>query len=170
MKVTMHPAVSLDGFISRSDGDSSSWVNEADEERYEKAVRQAGCVITGRTTFDQFREDFDAYEGVTIFVCSNENRQDTDNIKYVRGRAEEIINNIEENYTFDELIVCGGGEVNGMLAAAMLVDELVVSVQPVALGEGTPLFGGHKPALNLKLVSTNEDIKGVTQNFYRVLK
>ena len=91
-------------------------------------------------------------------------------MKYVKGNASEIIDSIKNNYDFSELVVCGGGEVNGMLAEASLIDELVVSIQPVVLGQGIPLFGSFKPALKLKLISVNQDIEGVTQNHYQVIK
>lgn len=166
----MHPAISLDGFIAKLNGDSSSWVSQADEKRYQDEVKRCGAVIVGKTTYDQYKDDFDAYgKDVTVFVCTSKNSTDGDSVKFLNGSAEEIIGEIT-NYGFDELVVCGGGEVNGMLAHASLVDEIVISVQPVVLGEGIPLFGSHRPHLNLQLLSVNQDIEGVVQNHYKVVK
>ncbi|MEX2028362.1 MAG: dihydrofolate reductase family protein [Candidatus Curtissbacteria bacterium] len=170
MKIIMYPAISLDGFIAKRDGDSSSWVNQADEKRYQDEVKRCGAVIVGRVTYEQYKEDFDSYgKDVTVFVCTSKNSHiDSNNVKFLNGSAEEIIGDIS-NCGFDDLVVCGGGEVNGMLASANLVDEIVVSIQPVVLGEGIPLFGSYKPQLKLKLLSVNQDIEGVVQNHYKVL-
>jgi len=171
MKITMQPAISLDGYIALSNGDSASWVNPADEARYNQEVERCGCVIVGRTTYEEYKDGFDSYKNVIIFVCTNNAAYtDTETVKFVKGSANEIIDSIKNNYDFSELVVCGGGEVNGMLAEAGLVDEIVVSIQPVVLGQGIPLFGSFKPALKLELLSTNQDIAGVTQNHYQVIK
>jgi dihydrofolate reductase len=171
MKITMQPAISLDGFIAKLDGDSETWVNPADEARYQAVVERCGAVLVGRTTYEQYKAGFEEYRNVTVFVCTtNPSYADTEKVKFLRGSAQEILAAIETDYNFEELVVCGGGEVNGLLASAGLVDEIVVSVQPAVLGEGIPLFGSHKPNLKLELVSTNQDIAGVTQNQYKVLK
>jgi dihydrofolate reductase len=171
MKVTMQPAVSLDGYIAKLDGDSYSWVNPADEKRYQEVVKRSGAVIVGSSTYNQYKEDFDAYgDEVTVFVCSSKVKpEDSGNVKYVRGEPKELIKHISQ-FGFDELIVCGGGEVNGLLAEANLIDEIVISIQPAVLGEGIPLFGKYHPQLNLELLSVNTNIPGVVQNHYIVSK
>lgn len=171
MKVTMQPAISLDGFIAKLNGDSDSWVNPADEARYQAEVKRCGALIVGRTTYEQYKEDFKAYgSGVRLFVCTTDKSQKgTNNVTYVNGSADEIIQNIS-GHGYDELVVCGGGEVNGLLAKAGLVDEIVVSIQPTVLGQGIALFGSHKPQLKLELLSVNQDIEGVVQNHYKVVK
>lgn len=169
MKVIMQPGLSLDGYIALPNGDSYSWVNQDDEARYSAAVEKAGCLIVGKTTFDEYKADFEARENVINFVCTHdEDAVESDTIKYVSGTPKEIIDKIA-GYGFEELIVCGGGEINGMLADAKLVDEIVVSIQPAVLGEGIKLFGSYNPNLKLQLISTNEDVEGVVQNHYKVV-
>jgi len=166
----MQPAISLDGFIATPDGDSESWVNPADEARYQAVVERCGCVIVGYTTFKQYEESFNDYQNVMIFVCTSKtDLKDTEKVKYLGGAAVDIIQTIERDYGFEELVACGGGEVNGMLADAGLINEIVISIQPKVLGEGIPLFGKHTPDLNLELLSVNQEIAGVIQNHYLVI-
>ena len=105
-----------------------------------------------------------------MFWCRNDHRRELQRhgTKYLRGDAKEVIESIRSTYGFEELVVCGGGEINGLLAVAGLVTDIVVSIQPAILGEGIPLFGSHKPNLQLELISVNQDIPGVTQNHYHV--
>src|SRR3989344_5951900 len=54
MHTILHLAVTQDGYIARSNGDSS-WVSHADEELFMARARDAGCLVVGRTTFEQYR-------------------------------------------------------------------------------------------------------------------
>ncbi|MER6172741.1 hypothetical protein [Streptosporangium sp. NPDC001681] len=47
------------------------------------------------------------------------------------------------------------------------VDELRIMVNPVALGEGTPLFGTAKARIDLKLLKTRPFDSGNVLHFYR---
>lgn len=166
----MQPALSLDGFVAKPDGDCYSWVNEADEARYEDAVAKAGCVIVGRKTYEQYIADFPSKSGAVTFVCtSNATDKDTEKIKFVHGTAHEIAQKIAD-HGFAEAIISGGGEINGLFADAGLVDEIVVSIHSTVLGSGIPLFGTYHPTLELELLSSNQDIAGITQNHYRVVR
>lgn len=171
MKAIMYPAISLDGFIAKPDGDSSSWVDQTGEALYEIQVERCGCVLVGRKTYEEYIDDFRSKKDkdVVVFVCSRQlGNTHEENIKFVSGSPPEILRIIEKQ-GFSEVIVCGGGEINGLFAMAGLVDEIIISVQPVVLGEGIRLFGSHQPALNLQLLSTNQTVPGVVQNHYKVL-
>ena len=168
MKTIMYPAISLDGFIAKPDGDSFSWVNQEDEARYDEAVKRYGCVLAGHKTYEEYKEDFHSKKNVVSYICTNSSRADEGNIKFINGTPQEMLNKIEEQ-GFSEIIICGGGEINGLFASAGLVKEIFISIQPVVLGKGIPLFGPHKPMLKLQLLSTNQDIKGVIQNHYKVI-
>lgn len=166
----MYPAITLDGFISDLQGECSSWISEEDEENYNQAIAKAGCVLLGRKTYEQYKDDFPPKSGATVFVyTSRTDQQDQDKIIFLRGTPQEIIQQIAD-HGFSEVIVSGGGEVNGALAAAGLIDEIVVSIYSLTLGEGIPLFGSHKPKLRLKLLSTAQEIEGIVKNHYKVQK
>ncbi len=87
----------------------------------------------------------------------------------MRGTPQEVLQQIAE-YGFSEVIVSGGGEVNGSLTEAGLIDEIIVSIYNVTIGEGIPLFGSHKPKLKLKLATTSNELKGIVKNHYVVEK
>ena len=64
-------------------------------------------------------------------------------------------------------VLFGGAEVAGALMQADLIDEYVLYVHPVALGGGTPLFGGLDHRLGLELAGTRTFDPGVVQLRYR---
>ena len=166
----MYPAITLDGFISDLNGECYSWISSEDEEHYNHAIAKAGCVLLGRKTYEQYPEDFPPKSGATAFVWTTRiDQQDQERVKFVRGTPQQVLQQIDD-HGFSEVIVSGGGEVNGSLAEAGLIDEIIVSIYNVTIGEGIPLFGSHKPKLKLKLLSTTNDIEGVVKNHYEVIR
>lgn len=168
MKVIMQMAVSLDGFIAKSNGDSD-WVTEEDSSLFDEAVGKAGCVIVGKNTFEQYKGEIFPVPNAKNYVLTTEKHEnDTPAVMYLSG-TEELMNNLERD-GFQEVILAGGGETNGRLGQADLIDEAVLSIYPIILGAGIRLFGSWAGKLNLELIETNNLGKGVTQNHYRVIK
>ncbi len=142
----MYPAVTLDGFIADLNG-----------------------ALVGRKTYEQYADDYPAKNGSITFVyTTSTDQQDQEKVKFVRGTPEEVLRQAE-SFGFTEIIISGGGEVNGSFAEAGLVDEIIVSCYGVTLGEGIPLFGSHKPKLRLELLSSTQDVPGIVKNHYKVL-
>jgi dihydrofolate reductase len=170
MKVTLRPSITADGFIADLNGECYSWINDEDEKRYMNAVHVIGCELVERKTYEQYVEDFTSRKDIITFVYTSKTTfVDTNNIKFIHGSAHDVLNQIE-TYGFTELIISGGGELNGSLASSGLIDELQLSVHPVVLGKGIPLFGNHDVKLNLNLISVNNDVPGIVQSIYKVLK
>lgn len=168
MKVIMQMAVSLDGFIARLDGDSD-WVTEEDSGIFDIAVAKAGCVIVGKNTFKQYQGEIFPVPNVKNYVLTTENHENDDaDVKYISG-TEELMNNLERD-GFQEVILAGGGETNGRLGQADLIDEVVLSIYPIILGNGIKLFGSWAGEMKLELVGTKQLTDGVIQNHYKVVK
>jgi dihydrofolate reductase len=169
MKITLRPSVTLDGFIADLNGECYSWINPDDEVRYDTAVKQSGCELVGRKTYEQYKNDFDAREDIVTYVYTNQPKfENTPNVKFIGGSAEDAVSQIEKD-GFSNLIISGGGELNGLLAEAKLIDEARLSIHPVLLYNGIPLFGSYKPKLNLELVESNTDVQGIVQATYKLI-
>lgn len=166
MKITLRPSVTLDGFIANPEGECYSWINSDDEARYDRAVRQCGCELVGRRTYEQYKSDFDKRTGVITYVYTNKRvLTDTENVRFIGGHIRDAVKVIEGD-GFSELIVSGGGELNGLLASEGLIQEAHLSIHPVFIHDGIPLFGTYKPDFKLELLSINTDVQGVVQAIY----
>ena len=69
-----------------------------------------------------------------------------------------------------DLWVVGGGNVASQFADAGLLDDLIVTVVPVVLGEGKPLFDRCLPGPPMQLVGTREFDTGMTELRYELSK
>ena len=47
-------AISVDGYVAKKDGDSD-WVSPVDSVNFEQKIKETGCLIVGRRTFDQYQ-------------------------------------------------------------------------------------------------------------------
>lgn len=169
MKITLRPSLTADGYLANLEGECYSWINPADEIRYDEAVKKCGCEIVGRKTYDQYKDDFLARTDVTTFVYTNHTSySDIEKIKFIGGSAKELVQQIEA-LGFTEAIVSGGGELNGLLASEGLLDELHLSVHPMTLGQGIKLFGSYDVRLKLELLGVNMEVVGVIQSIYKVI-
>ena len=62
----------------------------------------------------------------------------------------------------------GGGEVIASFLDEAAIDEFVITVAPVFIGEGTPLIARRHRHVPLELVATERFGNGVVQNRYCV--
>ena len=75
------------------------------------------------------------------------------NTRLVTGKIEETIKNLKQTLG-KNMTVLGSGRIATRLAEQGLIDEFQIMVDPVVLGEGTPLLQGIQKKLNLKLTTT----------------
>ncbi len=171
MKILCYPAISLDGFIAKSDGDSN-WVSPEEEHLFAEEVRKAGCVIVGRRTFEQYKDVIYPLAEGTTFVCTSRSQSFDSStypgVKCVGGSVETIIKEIEAA-GFTSAILSGGAETNGRFAQAQAINEILISIYPHLFGTGLPIFGQHQIQLRLSLLSTRQLSEGVVQNRYQVI-
>jgi dihydrofolate reductase len=65
-----------------------------------------------------------------------------------------------------DIWLVGGGAVNALFAQAGLIDEYIISVMPVVLGDGIPLFHGASMTRRLHLQTSQSFSNGVVQLRY----
>ncbi len=81
------------------------------------------------------------------------------NTRLVRGDAAEEIKKLKEQPGKD-MIILASSDLAASLAEHGLIDEYRIMVNPIALGEGKPLFQGMKRDLRLKLLDVRRFASG----------
>ncbi|MGN6801240.1 MAG: dihydrofolate reductase family protein, partial [Ginsengibacter sp.] len=61
----------------------------------------------------------------------------------------------------------GGAEIINELMRSDLIDEFIISIIPVLVGNGTRLFKDNRPEQNLQLVNVKSFDTGLTQLHYK---
>jgi len=170
MKCSVYIATSLDGFVAGEDGDLR-WLERVERlgEDYGYARFMAGVdtVIVGRKTYDVVL-GFGAwpYAGKHVIVLTHRAPKARDGERFYEGDVGALV--AELSSTGLQHAYVDGPQVIQQFLAAGLVQSLTLSVIPVALGTGIPLFGMKLRQVPLALVRSQAFDSGLVQLEYSV--
>lgn len=169
-------AVSLDGFIEGPNGEID-WCIMDDDMNFDAFISSIDTMFYGRVSYDawgNFQPDENTspaekmmWQGIHAknkFVFSSQNRQD-DRATFISSNIAEKVTAIKEQPGKD-IWLYGGANLIKTFIHLGLIDMYKISVHPVALGSGKPLFEDLKERLGLKLVNTRVYRSGVVELTY----
>jgi dihydrofolate reductase len=168
-KVFVYIATSLDGYIAEPN-DGMAFLDVAtdgDQDYcYHDFISGIDTVILGRKTFDWVMTQVpeNPHKERTTYVISRTARPSAGNLHY-RSDIPALVAELRTQ-PGKHIFVDGGAEVVHTCLQAGLVDELIISVMPVLLGDGVQLWRDGRPTLTLKLVSAIPYPKGVVKLHY----
>lgn len=158
----LYMAISRDGFIAGKN-DETPWSDES-WKAFAEFVKSCDVILLGRRTYEIMRDGNEFVAGPQYIVITN-------NRKFDSGRlSKQPVNSPDDIPVVEKLGIIGGGDLNGRLAEFELIDEVILDKEPVKLKEGITLFGNHKVAPILKLLSTRKLSNATTQYHYKVIK
>jgi dihydrofolate reductase len=176
--------LSLDGYMAAPDGDFS-FVGISDElfAHVDSYIANADTAIYGRTTFQMMEgywptaadaPDADIhtknharwYKGVRKIVASRTLPASKDpNVTIVGDDIVGALRAAKQTQGGD-MMIFASPTLTHTLAAAGLVDEWQLTINPVALGGGLPLFAPQEKRLQLELRSAKTFANGVIAAHY----
>jgi dihydrofolate reductase len=183
-------AATLDGYIAEAD-DSLGWLlgydgSYAGEEAepgpmsdggaYERFYDGIGALVSGSTTYefvlDHIGDDSEwPYRGKPYWVLSSRELRvpETEGaaVRVVDATVEEVHAEMTVAAGGLNLWVVGGGDVASQFAAAGLLDELLLTVVPVVIGSGKPLFDERLPG-TVELLGTTTFANGMVELRYGI--
>ncbi len=150
--VTIHMVSSLDGFIANKDNDAS-WMN-ASWDLYDNGVEMASdimdtidCYIMGSHTYELALELGWPYgKTQTIVVTNRELTSTRENVEFQSGDLTELTGNLGRKNVW----LVGGPTLYQEFLRLRLVDKICLTIVPILLGGGIPLFSGSEQKLHLK--------------------
>lgn len=159
-----YTATTLDGFLA-DEHDSLQWLFEQEpptqgENDYRVFIDRVGTLAMGSTTYqwllDNLAESGEKwpYEQPTWVFTHREFGPPPGDVRFVSGSVAEAWPALVEAAGERDVWVVGGGDLAAQFAEACHLDELVVSIAPVVLGAGRPLFPRR---WNLKLRTLAHD-------------
>lgn len=132
--------------------------------------RHFDTVLMGRRTYEVGLQAgiSNPYPHLRQFVFSRSMAASPDPaVELVNSRPIELVQRLKAESGMG-IWLCGGAELAGALFAE--IDELVLKVNPVVLGKGTPLFRGTIGPKSLELLEHQSFDGGVAIHRYRVVR
>lgn len=176
--------MSLDGFIAESD-DTIRWLTDYEgsyegsdavpmKGTYDEFYDGVGALVSGSTTYEFVINEVSEwpYAGKPCWILTSRELPKPDgedvDVRFARGSVRELYPEMAEAAGERNLWVVGGGTVASQFADAGLLDEVIVTVVPVVLGTGKPLFDRRLPRGAMRLTGTRAFDNGMVEVRYEI--
>ena len=172
-KLSLFIATSLDGYIAKPNDDLSFLKlveKEGEDYGYAEFTANIDTIILGRRTYDWVLREigtshYDNGER-NVYVITRTERQSVGKTKFYTGNLTELVQQLKSEN--GKNIYCdGGSEIVNELLISDLIDEFIVSIVPVLVGNGIRLFKDGRPEQQLELVNTKAFDTGLIQLHYK---
>ena len=174
--------ITLEGFFEGPQQDIS-WHN-VDAEFNEFAIEQLdtiGTILFGRVTYQgmasfwptpfALENDPVVAELMNSFskvvISRTLDKAEWNNTRLIADHVAEEVTRLKQQSGKD-LAIFGSANLTASLMRMGLVDELRIMVNPVILGQGTPLFKGVTEKVDLKLINTRVFRNGNVMLYYQI--
>src|SRR5690606_358760 len=127
-------------------------------------------IILGRKTYDYVLKEIGPshYDNGQrdVYVITRTERPSIDRTTFYSGELTGLVNRLKSEKRKN--IYCdGGAEIINELMKHDLIDEYIISVIPIFLGNGTRLFKDNRPEQQLDFISAKSFESGLTQLRYK---
>lgn len=164
-------ATSIDGYIADRNG-GIDWLHSIPNPNnidmgYSEFMSQIDAIVMGRNTFDTvcgFEIEWPYQKPVFVLSNSMSEIPDkySDKAELVKGSLSEIISIIQSK-GYQNLYIDGGRTIQSFLKED-LIDEMTITVIPLLLGGGVPLFSELTHAIEFECVNSKVYLGKVVQN------
>jgi dihydrofolate reductase len=188
-KVALFMHTSLDGFVQGPDKWDINWISYDQDlvEFGDEVVSLTGSPVYGRVTYegmkgywptvidnpDSSKHDIEHatwLENATKVVVSNSmEKADWNNTILINDNVVEEITKLKQMPGKD-LVIFGSPMLSHYFMQHDLIDEFWLTVSPIVLGDGIPLFKDIKARMKLNLLETRSLKSGVVTLKYKVIK
>lgn len=172
-KLSLFIASSLDGYIAKPNDDLSFLKlveKEGEDYGYTKFTDSVDTIIIGRKTYDYVLKEIGSshYDNGQrdVYVITRNEKPPHGRTTFYSGNLRGLVERLKSENGKD--IYCdGGAEIINELLQLDLIDELIISIIPVLLGEGTRLFKDGRPEQLLEMVTAKTFETGLIQLHYK---
>ncbi|QTA38388.1 dihydrofolate reductase [Thermosipho ferrireducens] len=127
MKLFVVLVMDIFGGIARVENDPIDWSSKEDKEHFKEITMEAGTIIMGRKTFESIGRPL---PGRLNVVLTTKNYEDYDNVIFLKGSPEDIIQQLEEREIRTAAIIGGAKVVKEFFP---YVDTIYITIEPLIL-------------------------------------
>ncbi|MBL9081644.1 MAG: dihydrofolate reductase family protein [Planctomycetales bacterium] len=181
MKTQYYTAASLDGFIATED-DSLDWLfplGDPEETSYPEFIRDVGALAMGSATYEWMLGHAKEVVAATgsawpytqpawVFTSRTLPEFTGADVRFVRGDVRPVHAAMRAAAGDRNIWIVGGGDLAGQFHDAGLLDEVIVQIGSVTLGQGKPLLPRRLTNPPLKLTSAKYVSSGFAELRYQV--
>jgi dihydrofolate reductase len=181
MKTQYYAATSLDGFIATED-DSLDWLfplGELGQSSYPDFIAEVGALAMGSATYEWMMRNADKViaeagsawpytQPTWIFTSRKLPAIEGADLRFASGDVRSVHADMQAAAGGKNIWVVGGGDLAGQFYDAGLLDELILQIGSVTLGQGKPLFPRRVLSPVLRLTSIRQIGSSMAELRYEV--
>ena len=150
-KIVLFSAISIDGYIAKKDG-NIDWLYEFDaktKERQDEANKAffefydtIDTTFIGNNTYKHMINNGDKapFSDKNNFVFTKFKKEKSENAIFVNENILELIANQKNQNNKKNIWLVGGGILSSFFLENKLIDEIILDVIPIVLGNGIRIF------------------------------
>ena len=172
-KVIVHIGTSADGYIARPDGDLE-WLTSRPAPKgfygMNAFMKSVDTKVLGRKTYEislRMGAKFDSGSRTIVFSRHPPPADAPPGVEFVNGAIGPFVSRLRAQPGKD-IWLMGGGEIIASFLDSQAIDEFVISVAPVFIGDGIPLIARRHRHVPLALRSVERFEDGLVQLHYGV--
>ncbi len=174
MKKILIAAISINGMIAENSGQLVDWTSKEDKIFFKEKTRDSGVVVFGNNTFRTFGGN-PLPERLNVVMTKNlgitsEYHGQNEGVWYTGESPHGLIEILENSGKYETCFICGGSQIYSLFLNAGLIDEFMVTIEPIVIGCGLNLFSEFQSKISLKLLEKKFINKDSIMLHYKLLK
>ena len=183
MRTQYYTATSLDGFIATEDH-SLEWLfplGDLNESSYPQFIAEVGALAMGSGTYEWMLRNAEQVtaevgspwpysQSAWIFTSRELPVIEGADLRFVKGDVREVHAEMQAAAGNKNVWIVGGGDLAGQFYDAGLLDEIIVQVGSVTLGQGKQLFPRRVLSPQLRLTSVRQMGGSMVELRYEVVR
>ncbi|HYX07740.1 MAG TPA: dihydrofolate reductase family protein [Bacteroidales bacterium] len=168
-KIVLSLCTSLDFFIEGENG-AIDWCLTDQDYSMTSFLERIDTILLGRISYEQLIRDLpNAFADKRKIVFSTSLRNVEKGYELIKAAPDQAMHEILSAPGKD-LWLFGGAKLAASFLTHNLIDEMMISIHPLLLGKGKPLFHDFDKRTNLKLTDSKVFSTGLVQLYYQVNK
>jgi dihydrofolate reductase len=156
-KIILNLAMSLDGYIAKTDG-GFAWIKgDGDKNNdtknqfsFPEFLKTVDTIVMGRKAYDDsYNMSKEMFASKKVLVVTHKKIKE-DNVDVIKGDIVSEITKLKKEKG-KHIWLFGGGVVIDPFVKAGVIDEYIIGIVPTILGSGRPLFLGKNSEIELHL-------------------
>jgi dihydrofolate reductase len=168
MRVLLVAAMTIDGKIARGPHEVTDWSSPEDKSMFMRVSQESGVLIMGRNTYETLARPLPGRLHV-VLTRRPSSWTAPKQVEFTAAPPADILADLERR-GYRTVILAGGAEANRTFVEAGMVDELWLTVEPLAFGTGISLLGEAPLSLRLRLIQSEQLNESSLQLRYQVRK
>lgn len=137
--ITAIAAISLDGKITPSQAKGSDWTSKEDKQQFYRELEKYDIFVVGKKTYQQYEKKL-AQRNCIVFTRSIRRiTEKSKKLSLFHGSPSSFKKYILQK-KYRRVCVLGGAEIYTWFLKHKLLDEMVVTIEPIIFGKGVSLF------------------------------